>query len=107
MVIGQVLIEFAARDECEQLHAEADAEDRNLRSGEQGLDEFDLVTLPLRVHGCCRGVGRLTEGLGTRIIAAGENEAVKGFKLLGDKCLVGRDEHGQAPGHDDGAGVVE
>ena len=79
-ILRQVLVQAAALDQGEQLHAVADAEHRS-PSLQRRTREQDVEVLLVRGHGLRRAVGRAEAEPGrVEVVAAGQQEAVE----LGD-----------------------
>ena len=105
--LGEVLVEHAAGEQAHHLHAEADAEDGGVRVVVQGVEEVGLEGLAILEDADGLRVGRVAEGLGDGIVAAGEDECVEAL----DEALGGawdwreddgnptRVEHGSGVGH--------
>ena len=67
-MVGEVLIELATRMETHHLHAETDAEDRQIRCGIlESVEQFDFECLPIRGDERRGGMDRLVESGGVRI----------------------------------------
>lgn len=77
MRIGKVLVDCAATTEGEHLHAEAYPKDRDIWVVVEFADEFGLECLAGFDDGGRFLMGRMPEGFGCGVVAAGEDEGVE------------------------------
>ena len=77
-VVGEVLIQTAARMEAEHLHPEADAQDRDLGMGSfEGIEKLEFEGLANRIDERGLGVNGFAEVRGVGIVAAAEDHTVE------------------------------
>lgn len=77
-MVGEVLVEAAARAQSHELHPEADAQQRQARPGLlHQLQPFQLACLSIRRHEGGLRVDRLAEGCGVGIVAAAQDQRVE------------------------------
>ena len=105
--LGHVLVESAAGEQGHHLHAEAHAEDGLVgRVALESFEELGFERLAFLVDPHGSGVGGLAEGLGDRVIAAGEDEGVERVYAVFEAVRRHGEDHGDTAGACDGVGVV-
>ncbi len=95
-VIGEVLIQTAARVKPEHLHPEADSQDRHLRTGSlERVEELEFEGLSHRIDERGLGVNGVTETRGVGVVTTAEDHAVEmgqqGFSRPGERKQGDRD----------------
>lgn len=105
--LGKVLVEMTARDKRHHLHTEAHTQDRCIRSLlKKMLDERGFVFLSHRIDMLGFGMRRLSEGLGSRVIASDKDNRVAESGVLCQSVDRGRQHDGDSPRFDNALGVV-
>jgi len=102
-LVGQVL------DECgragvvhgHELHAQADAECRQLPPPVKGRQQRELKGLTARVHDLGLGMQLSVHGTYINIVTAGEHQTAQTIEVVVDEFNLWREQQRNAPGSDD------